>query len=307
MNYLTKRLLSRIKGKMAATVEKRRNIPWGVIGSRGGSTTYNELGEQWTWVKPFGRQEGLVPMLNPTALREAGTKVLFAREPRSPHRWRILSIDDSYSSETSQIPFSQFSVGVHGESHQTFDETVPGPDPVYVGQPMLMPLKTVGDGATLVVIVNEHVYTVNGAYYKSQQQGLDLTSHVPGTATKVRKVLIYLDRDQNLLKVVDGVIVDDDGITPIPEPTPPAGVDARESSWVTLANGQSTIITSTDIKDCRDFLDNGAANGVPAPDTVGDVFMYLDGGAQWATPIIAHPDDGGGWLTNEEGYLIVAG
>lgn len=303
MNYLTKRLLSRIKREKAATVETRRKIPWGVIGSRGGSTTYNELGEQWTWVQPFGRQEGLVPMLNPTALREAGTRVLFARDPRPPHRWRILSVDDSYSSETSQIPFSQFSVGIHGESHQIFDETIPGPDPVYVGQPMLMPLKTVGDGATLVVAVNEHVYTVNGAYHKSAQQSLDLTSHVPGTANKVRKVLIYLDRDDNSLKVVDGTIVDDDGFTPIPEPTPPSGADARESAWVTLANAQSTITTSTDVKDCRDFLDNGAATGLPTPTAPGSILMYVDGGVQWVTPVI--DDDDYSIVIDEDTMTIV--
>lgn len=302
MNYLVQRLLKRIGNIKSSAYEDRRKIYWGIITEFHGSTTYNELGQQWTWVKFFGRLESLTPVLNPTSLKEAGTRVLIARDPRHPHRWRILSIDDAYSSETSQVPFSQFSTGIHGANHQTFDEASPGPDPTYVGQPMLMPLKTVGDGSTLVVVVNEHVYTVNGAYRKSYQQNLDLTSHVPGTASKVRKVLIYLDRDANSLKVIAGTIVDDDGFTPIPEPPPPSGVDARESAWVTLANGQSTITTATDIKDCRDFLDNGMANSVPIPTTVGDVLMYMDGGVQWATPLIA---DVGGWMTDDAGYLMV--
>lgn len=250
----------------------------------------------------FGRPESLTPMLNPTALKEDGTRVLVARDPRPPHRWRILSVDDSYSSDTSQIPFSQFQVGIHGANHQVFDEASPGPDPTYVGLPMMMLLKTTGDGATLTVTTHQYSYTMNGAYRISYTQPTDLTSYVPGTASKIRKVLVYLDRDTNLLQIVSGAIVDDDGITPIPEPAPPTGVDARESAWVTLANAQSTITTATDIKDARDFLDNGSASGIPAPTEIGQVLMYLDGGVQWATPLIA---DSGGWMTDEDGYLMV--
>lgn len=303
MNYLIERLLNRIKREQATEFEIRQRIYWGEIVSFRGSTTYGELGEQWTWVKIFGRQESLTPMLNPTALREAGTRVLVARDPRPPHSWRILGIDTSYSSVTSQTPFSQFNVGIHGGSHQVFDESSLGPDPVYVGQPMLMPLKVTGDGVTLTVTVNEHVYTINGAYRKSYQQGLDLTSYVPGTANKIRRVLIYLDRSTNSLQIVAGTIVDDDGFTPVPEPPPPTGADAREAAWVLLANGQSTVSTATHVKDCRDFLDNGAATGIPTPTTVGDVLMYLDGGVQWVTPLI---DDEGGWMTDDDSLMIDA-
>ena len=302
LKYLDKRLLDRDRRENDLAFEYRRKIYWGTIVSFNGSTTFSELGESWTWVSVFGRPESQVPMLNPTALKEAGVRVLVARDPRPPYRWRILSIDDSYSSVTSQIPFSQFNVGIHGESHQTFDESNVGPDPVYVGLPMLMMLKTVGDGVTLTVVTNEYTYTINGAYRISYTQNTDLTSYVPGASTKIRTVLMYLDRGSNLLQIVAGTIVDDDGITPIPEPAPPSGVDARESAWVTLATGQSTITTASDIKDARDFLDNGSAGGIPSPTAIGQVLMYLDGGVTWATPMIA---DSGGWMTDEDGYLMV--
>jgi hypothetical protein len=243
-------------------------------------------------------------MLNPTSLKEAGTKVLFSRDPRSPSRWRIIAIDDSYTSATAQVPFSQFSVGIHGESHQTFEESSPGPDPVSVGLPMMMMLKTEGDGTTLTVTTHQYSYTINGAYRISYTQGTDLTSYVPGTVDKIRKVLIYLDRGTNVLQVVAGTIVDDDGFTPIPEPAPPGGTDARESAWITLANGQTTVATATHIKDARDFLDNGAAGGVPTPTEIGQVLMYLDGGIQWATPVISEDYT---WMANEAGELIVEG
>lgn len=304
MNYALKRMLKYWRRIRSANFERRRKIVWAVIVAINGSTTFDELGEQWTWVKIFGMDESLTPVLNPTSLREAGTRVLIARDPRAPRRWRIISIDDSYSSVTSQVPFSQFEIGIHAENHQIFDESIPGSDPVYVGQPMLLPLKTAGDGLTLIVTVGEYAYTINGAYRLSSQQDIDLTSHVPGTANKVRKVLIYLDRDINSLQVVDGTIVDDDGFTPIPEPAPPTGVDVRESAWVTLANAQSTITTATDIKDARDFLDNGASSGIPIPTNIGDLLMYLDGGVQWVTPLISEDDI---WMTNDDGELLIEG
>jgi hypothetical protein len=304
MDYILKRLLKYMSSLRSTKYEKHRKIVWAIIAEFGGSTTFSQLGEQWTWVKFYGMPESLTPVLNLTSLREAGTRVLVARDPRPPRRWRIISIDDSASSVTSQIPFSQFSVGIHGMNHQIFDEAIPGSDPMYVGQPMLMPLKTTGDGATLVVTVGEYAYTINGAYRLSSQQNIDLTSHVPGTASKVRTVLIYLDRDANSLKVVDGTIVDDDGFTPIPEPPPPTDVDARESAWVTLANAQSTITTAADIKDARDFLDNGSSSGIPTPTNVGDLLMYLDGGVQWVTPLISEDDI---WMTNDDGELLIEG
>jgi hypothetical protein len=304
MKYLDKRLLRWARNTYTRMFEDRRKIYWGTIDSFQGSTTYTALGEHWTWVRIFGRPEGLTPILNPTALTEEGTRVLIARDPRSPSRWRIISVDDSYSSETNQIPFSQFNVGIHGDSHQVFDESTPGPDPVHVGLPMLMMLKTEGDGATLTVTTHQYSYTINGAYRVSYTQTTDLTSYVPGTVNKIRKVLLYLDRGTNTLQVVAGTIVDDDGITPIPEPAPPIGVDARESAWVTLANGQSTISTAIHIKDARDFLDNGQASGVPTPTEIGQILMYLDGGVAWATPVISEDYT---WMANEDGELIVEG
>ena len=159
MRYIDRRRLRYLKRERSRLFEHHRKIYWAIITEYRGSTTFSELGEQWTWVMVFGRPESLTPVLNPTALKEAGTRVIIARDPRPPHRWRILSIDDSSSSETSQVPFSQFQVGIHGPNHQTFDESSPGPDPVYVGQPMLMPLKTVGDGVTLTVEINEYTFS----------------------------------------------------------------------------------------------------------------------------------------------------
>lgn len=303
MTYFDDRRIVIARQRFGDRFEGYLRIYPGLIASFGGSTTFAQLGDQWTWVKVWGRNESLVPMLNPTGLREVGTRVLVARDPRPPRRWRILAIDDSYSSDTSDIPWDQYNTPLHGESHQTLDESDPGPDPVFVGQPMLLILKTVGDGSTLTVSTHYYPYNQGGAPRIFTGQATDLTSFVPVAATKIRSVLIYLDRDTNVLNVVGGTIVDDDGVTPIPDPPPPEGDNAEISAWVTLVTAQSTITTATDIRDRRDFLGSGDGT-IPLPTEIGQVFMNLDDGAQWATPVIADDEDGGGWVTSGD-FLVV--
>ena len=72
---------------------------------------------------------------------------------------------------------------------------------------------------------------------------------------------------------------------------------------MTLATSQSTITTSTDVIDRRDFLGSDASE-IPIPAEIGQVFMNLNDGIQWATPVIADDDDGGGWVT-ADGFLVV--
>jgi hypothetical protein len=282
-------------------LELRRAIPWGVIREFQGSTTFLDLGNTWTYVAIWGGNESLVPVLNPTSLREAGTRVLLAKDPRSPHRWKIIGIDDSSSSETSGIPFERFGTSVHANNHQVIDESSPGPDPLYVALAMMLMLKTVGDGATLTVSTYEYVYNQDGVYSKFSGASTDLTSYVPVVANKIRSVLLYLDRATNVLSVVAGTIVSD--ILVPPDPLPPSGVDAEISCWITLVTGQSTITTYPDIKDGRDFLGSGTGS-LPEPTEIGQLLMYLNGGVQWVTPVISEDDT---WMVNDDGELVVVG
>jgi hypothetical protein len=125
---------------------------------------------------------------------------------------------------------------------------------------------------------------------------------VPG-AGLIRKVLLYLDRDTNILEQIDGTTVADDGMTPVPEPAPPVGIDARESAWIYLSNGQTFVATATHVEDARDFLDNASASSLPAATEYGQVLMSNEALAPfWATPLIA---DSGGWMTDEDGHLMI--
>ena len=281
-------------------LEANRRITRALITAFNGSTTFNDIGVSYTWIRFHSTSAPPVAALNPTALDIDGTPVLVARNPKKPHLWTILGADHSRVRGSTFI--SRYEQGIHGANHSIPDENTPGPDPAYVYQPMLMPLKTVGDSATLIVSTHRYIYTKDGHRREFYGANTDLTSSVPG-AGLIRKVLLYLDRDLNTLEQVDGIAVVNDGMTPVPEPTPPTGVDARESAWIYLSNGQTQVTTATHIEDARDFLDNGVANTLPAATEFGQVLMSNESLAPfWATPLIA---DSGGWMTDEDGYLMI--
>ena len=217
MGYADDREIRHVRSRREAGFEENRWVRPGTIASEGGSTTYDALGPSFTWAQFDDRPEGKVPVFNPTTIKEEGTAVLIARNPKGPYRWEIIGPNDNYLGDVDSIDLSRYATALHGPNHQIADEASPGPDPVKVFQPMFMPLKTEGDGSSLTVATYSYIYTKNGVRYEFGGQSTDLTSYVPG-AGLIRKVLLYLDRDTNVLNIVTGTAVADDSITPIPEP-----------------------------------------------------------------------------------------
>ena len=306
--YSNFRDLELTRKKKLSNFEGNREVRPAVIVTEGGSTTYDALGENWTWIS-YSNQLTLnrSPVWNPTTLKEEGTPVLVARQPKPPYRWEIIGANSAYEADGSDVPLGQFNVPPHSPSQQVLEESNPGPDPLYVAMPMMLPLKTEGDGASLTVTTYPYDYNYVGSSKYFAGKDTDLTSSVPG-AGLVRNVLVYLDRVTGLLLTVEGATVIDDGITPIPTPLPPHA-DTTKSAWVTLANGQTTIDTADDVDDARDLFDAGSsATAVPTPTGPGQIFMSDDlSNPFWATPVIADLEDGGGWLMNEDGDFIVEG
>lgn len=304
--YSNFRDLELTRKKKLSSFEESRDVRPAVIVKEGGSTTYDTLGQNWTWIS-YSNQLTLnrSPVWNPTTLKEEGTAVLVARQPKPPYRWEIIGANNAYEPPSSNVPMSQFNTGPHAGSHQIFDESSPGPDPLYVSMMMMLMLKTVGNGVDLTITIYPYDYNFAGTTRYFAGANIDLTSSVP-SAGLIRKVLIYLDRITGLPLTVDGTTVTDDGITPIPLPLPPHA-DTTKSAWVTLANGQTIITTADDVDDARDPLDVGSSDtAVPTPTGPGQVFMSDDlSNPFWAIPVIAHPDDGGGWMTDQDGNLIV--
>lgn len=239
-----------------------------VIASQNGSTTVAFLSDNYTWVRLFGRPEGLAPAFNQTTLSEVGTPVWVKRFPKGPYNWQIVAVNKSYITETDSTLIGRYDLPVHGANHVTIIESSPAADPIKVYQPMNMILKTEGDGATLTV-----------STYPYQAYGFlgittDLTASVPG-AGLIRAVLFYFNVDTESLSTVEGTAVTDDGITPIPRPDIPDGVNGVKSAWVYLANGQTAVTTADDVVDARDFL-AGQTGG--AGTETGEIMLSAAGG-----------------------------
>jgi len=301
--YSDDRDINRARKNYERDFERSRKVIPAVIVSIASSTTPDNLGPNFTWVKVWGRDESAIPAFNPTTLKEAGTPVLIARYPRGPYRWEILSPNHNYLIETESIELSRITIGPHGENHQVPTDAAPGPDPAYTFQAALMPLKTVGDGATLTVKTYFYIYMKGGARKFFAGLDTDLTSSVPGAGLK-RKVLLYLDKDSNLLVVLEGATIASGSPLPAPEPAAPSGVTVRESAFVDLVNGQTSISTATDINDCRDFLDGDDEDTtLDTPTAEGQVLMS-DENLQpiWATPVISEDD---AWMVGDDDMLVI--
>lgn len=300
--YSDDRDIDRAKDRHERDFERSRKVFPGVIVSIAGSTTYDNLGPNFTWVKVWGRDESAIPAFNPTTLKEANTPVLIARYPKGPYRWEILSPNHNYLIETESIELSRITIGPHGENHQVPTEAAPGPDPTYTFQAALMPLKTVGDGATLTVKTYSYIYMKGGARKYFAGIDTDLTSSVPGAGLK-RKVLLYLNKDSNLLVVLDGTTISSGSPLPAPEPAAPSGVTVRESVFVDLVNGQTAITTAADIDDCRDFLDGDDEDtSLDNPTAQGQVLVASEALLPiWVTPVI---DENGYWMSGDDDQLV---
>jgi hypothetical protein len=304
MGYSDERDIRIARRNQLSQLEKALKIYPATITSESGSTTYTDLGLNFTWVSLWGREDvPPVPAWNPTALTEKGTPVFIARNPKNPYRWEIIGINSSYELDTSSNPTNQFNLPNHAPNHQIPTEATKGPDPYYAFQPALKMLKTEGDNISLTVRTDSYIYNKNSTRRYFAGKLTDLTSYIPGSGL-IRKVLLYLDRNANLLYVVAGAAVTDDGVTPIPEPTPPAGADAKMSAFVILANGQTVVTTATDVLDCRDTLGGSDATYLlPEPTEQGQVLM-VDEALNWIAAIPLTDDDGG-WMTDDSGMLMI--
>jgi len=300
--YSDTREIHKLRANRETAFEQNRIIVPGVIVSIGGSTTFDALGPNFTWTRIWGAEESAVPAYNTTTLTAAGTPVLVARNPKGPYRWTIISPNDSYLVVTSSNQISQYAVGIHGPNHQIPTEATIGSDPVYVTNPMLLMLKTEGDGATLTVTTQPYIYVKNGVRRYFSGANTDLTSYVPGAGLK-RKVLLYLNKDTNVLVVLSGTTIASGSPLPAPAPVTPSGITARESALVALTNGQTTITTATDIEDCRDFLDGFDDDmALSTPTAEGQVLVANDALLpEWVTPVI---DENGYWMTGDDDQLV---
>lgn len=277
--------------------ESSRVIVPGVILEIGGSSEY-PYGKNLTWVKEFyGESQTQGPAFNKTGITLPGTPVLIAKDPKAPYRREIIGVNTQTLIETSPEAISNYEIGSHGQNHQIPTEATSGIDPVLIFQPALQMLKTVGNN-DLTITVRNCVYVRNGIRRFFQGEIVDLEPSVPSSGM-VRRVLIYLDTSSNIIEIVNGAPVPSGGIFPVPFPQIPE--DSIPSSYVTLENGQTEIVTASHVLDTREMLSVRRTTEMLGATKVGQVAYSVDGVSLKAeTPIT----NKGVWLA-DGGTLLV--
>lgn len=251
-----------------------------------------------TWIAEFGMPGSRALVLNDTTLDVPELEVLVGPDPRPPFR-RVIGPYNGGSYDSSGDPTGPLAVPNHAPNHQMPSEDNIGLDPVKVYQPAIQPLKTTGDGFTLTVSTQAYKYTYNRQRRLFPGAQTDISGYVP--ASGAVNILIYLNKQTNLLEVITGTNVPDLPSIPTPFPALPLG-DHRASAWVRLAYGQTSVTTYPDIDDAREILGGGEVSELQATQ-VGQILISLDGSTFEARlPLLS---SNGGWISNDEGLMVL--
>lgn len=235
--------------------EQRQSFePWhgdvvAVLDDRTGSTRHATQPSK-SWVSIWNQPESLIPVYNTTSVNKAGTPVWIGPQLRPPHALEIKGVYLGGVSQEIDTQAEMLGVSDHGQIHQYPSEADPGDSVVLIYQPALQPLKTTGNGSTLVVATQALIYYNEGGNRVGfGGKNTDLTASVPA-AGLVRNVLIFLDTNLGQLDTLDGATVTIGGS--VPEPAVPTG--GIPSAYVELTAGQTSIVTATHIDDGRSWL-----------------------------------------------------
>jgi hypothetical protein len=159
----------------------------------------------YSFVRELYRPESQRVVLNETTLKAEGLLVKVEVDPKANAGGRVLGVYTDGLLPTESGIVSRGNVGEHGANHQYPSESGVGPDPVLVYQPAIQPLKTTGDGTSLVVSVQPLIYVVEGVRKVFNGILVDLTTYVPSTAGRAVRVLLYLDIDTVWRKSLKGL------------------------------------------------------------------------------------------------------
>jgi hypothetical protein len=207
----------------------------------------------YIWISLYNQPESREQALNLTGIQPVAENLCRVGRPDQAGIRQVLRIWDGASEYTTDADaLGALTAYPHRQAHQYPSEADPGPDPVLIFQPALQPLKCTGDGATLTVTVMPlDSYRYRDTHKTFVGATVDLTSSVPSVASTVRYSLLYLNAITNAMVTLDGTAVPDVVGVTIPKPVLPEWGIA--CAYVKLANGQSTVTTSTDVVDAREF------------------------------------------------------
>lgn len=256
------------------------------------------------WAKEYNQPESAFRILNRATSPTVGLQVKIGWPEKPPFQRQVIGLWDEIQNLTSYDPGDGGSLSSHphAQSHQLPTPSTPGTDPVLIFQPAIQLLKTTGDAATLTITIQGlPSYRLGNILKEFNGTTVDLTASVPGVGLK-RKVLVYLDAATNTIVTVDGTTVPD--VVAIPSPEPALPDDGIASAYVELANGQTTIVTATNVTDAREFLEPRASIASLLTATApGQILISNDGVTlELGVPIV---DANGDIITDLNGFIMV--
>lgn len=279
---------------------RRLRVPGVIVSINGSTSPPNRPNYTFVRLDLFG-ESTVYPAFNNTSLNVEGLWVEVEISVEDEIYVRVIGVHISTILPSESTDTSRFTVPKHGPNHQYPTEITIGPDPVLIFQPALQMLKTTGDGVSLTVSVQPLVYGEAGTYRSFPGQTLDLTSYVPSTATRVRQVLIYLNKTTNAATALAGAEAINNSVAPVEYPAVPAG--GLGSAYVKLVTGQTAVTTATDILDIRRFMTESDSAVRNQANQVGDILISLNG--QTFEPGLPVVDAYGDIMTNADGTIMV--
>lgn len=238
---------------LSTRYEKDRNfIPAELISINGAVQVASRPG--YVWAQEHGQDQSIFQAFNSGVAEVEGNLVKVGFPDKISGQRRIIGLWDGIEGATNLTVELAGALGTrpHRITHQYPSEANVGIDPVLIYEPATQWLKLTGNGADLIVTVQAYTYFYNGVHRQFPGATLDLTANVPGTANTVRYVLVYLDEASGALATSNGTAVPVSLAIPVPKPDLPA--DATGSAYVRLENGQTSVVTSTDVVSARRHL-----------------------------------------------------
>ena len=234
--------------RLGETYEGYKDIIPAVIKSVDGSVHPTNQ-PHMVWVAEHGLDGSRVKVLNILTDVTDGTPVWVGPNPKQPDTRMVIGLYDGDLTPNQSASLSTHNSPRHAQNHQYPSESDPGVDPVLVFQPAIQPLKVVGDGSTLSVTIGAGKYMYDGTPGFYVGESYDTTSLVPSTASRTKRVLLYLDPSVNTVGALSGTEVITGGAIDPDYPVVPRGMIPL--AYIQLTNGQTSITTATHIEDWR--------------------------------------------------------
>ena len=203
--------------------------------------------EKYIWVREHGLNGAVHQVFNPDSIpRMVNFPCIIKHGPKEPHRWQVSDVDWDEVYNYPSYEGQSFGYGAHADNHE-WPDYHQGSDPVNVYPRSLTSFRTYPSGSDLSVNVWAHRYPYKGVLKEfTGVAGVSMLSHQPGSGNALL-VLVYLDKENNHIRTVEGTSIGDGATLP---PFPAIPDNAILSACVRV-DGDQTSVLEADILDLR--------------------------------------------------------